>query len=362
MADAKDSMNPILPLRFKRNCRTGIIEVAVPTPHGIRYCPTGQVTHQQARDVCDEAMVDKLQMAACAGALSHDVISRLTKGRRFTCKDIFAAWREEQADAIAPATLENYCSLISSWMTHAKCEQMPLTQIKLKALSDWVNERGIAWGSRRNRLGTLRLLFRWAAAAGYCVGNMADRVRIDKRLMFFNEIESERRKPLSPEDYAVLMASPKVTGFWRWSTALGYWLGLRLLDIVHLEWVSLKENSVVLYMRKTGKRLEVGPLDDPLFGGGELRKIFMEITEAATDKGPWCFPEQKAIVETPSRRAMLSVYYKRILERHGIQECSFHSTRHACAVRLKKAGKDLREIGEVLGHSQEHTTAIYANH
>jgi integrase len=48
-------------------------------------------------------------------------------------------------------------------------------------------------------------------------------------------------------------------------------------------------------------------------------------------------------------------------KRSGIEGCSFHTLRHTTASRLIQAGMSLYEVGQVLGHADVKTTAIYAH-
>lgn len=347
-------------LRFLKKRASGIVCVCIKTPRGNQWISTGQTTEAKAREVCDMAMIEKMQMAACANALTADVISRLMAGKRITCAEILEGWKQESVDCLAAQTLHNYESTLRQWMDAGKLWKEPMTAIKRSQLSAWVNGKHVPIGTRGTRLAAIRSFFKYASNTGYCVGNMANLVQVRFHDLMFNEHESKETIPFTHDEYLRLMDSPIVKGFWRLAIPLGYWLSLRLRDIACLEWDSIKGDKFVIYPKKTGRRLEL-PLDEPLLGGGELQRVFMEMLEQ--DSGShFCFPVEREVALDPKRRALLSVQFQRLLKRVGIEDRRFHGLRHAAAVRLKAAGKTMEEIGKVLGHADTKTTGIYANH
>lgn len=349
-----------------RKFPNGFVRVGLMTPRGRQWVSTGQTTYPAARAVCDEAKIQELQFAAQSNVLTHEVIARLLVGRRMTCADILAAWKSELAQDIAPDTLAAYETHLSQFLEECDYARQPLSAVRRNTISAWVNCRGVAVGSRRARLAALRSFYKFASSAGYCVGNPAARVMVRMRDLLFPEIESKETKPITPEEYALLMASPRVTGFWRAAIPLGYYMALRLRDVACLEWASITPDHVIFYPRKsmrngTAKRLAL-PINDPLLGGGELRKTVLEMMEAPATDPQFCFPQMRAVALDPQKRAALSVQFQRLLQAHRITGRRFHSLRHACAMRLDAAGKTLEEIGSVLGHSSLETTRIYTNH
>lgn len=334
------------------------------TPRGSRWISTGQTSYEKARQVCTQAMVAELQMAACANALTPEVICRLTMGRRITCLDVLDAWKTETAMDIAPDTLANYETTLRQWMTALGCEQSVLARVRRTDAYAFINAPGLSVGTRRQRRNALCSYFAFAHAHGFIVSNIAETIRINQRDLHFDRIEPKETLPITAEEYARLMASPTLTGFWRWATALSYWVGYRIRDVACLEWASVQADRLVVYPRKTrasGQRLEL-ELDDPLLGAGELRRIILEMIEQASGDSRYCFPHQRQIALTTSRRANLSVAYKRILVRHGITNKKFHSLRHACFMRLKAAGLSNEQIGQKLGHASVASTEIYTSH
>lgn len=349
------------PPKLIKHRASGIIRVRIRTPRGNQYLSTGQTSYEKARDVCTQAMLEELQMAACAGALTSDVISRLTTGRRFTCEDIRAAWEAEARIDLAPDTFAAYDGAIRAWFEAEGIAKQPISGVKRWSIDRYVNEPGTVAATRRGRLTALRAFYRFASHAGYCVGNLAARSKVNVRDLLFQQMEPKETKPITAEEFERLMASPKCTGFYRHATAFAYWIGWRLRDVACLEWASIQELKYVIFVRKTGRRLEID-VGDELFGGGALSRIVMEILEQPQTDARFCFPHQRAMALSPTRRSQLSIGYRRMLHRHGIVGKRFHGLRHSCAVRLRAAGWTDEDVGMVLGHRSVETTKIYTTH
>lgn len=64
---------------------------------------------------------------------------------------------------------------------------------------------------------------------------------------------------------------------------------------------------------------------------------------------------------TPFRGESINLAMTRIIESRGLPKISVHDGRHTYAVRLREAGVDLNDIGDLLGHTDTKTTQIYAH-
>lgn len=354
-------MKASFPPRLKKHRSSGVIQVRIFTPRGAQWISTGQTSFKRAREACSKAMIEELQMAACAQALTADAISRMLTGRRFTCVDILDAWKQESMVDLAPDTFNAYDGTLRQWMEFGECARKPLSSVPRRELDAFVNEPGVAAGTRRGRLASLRSYYKFASASGFCVGNSADRIQVKTRDLLFVGLEPKETIPLTEAEYRILMDSPKLTGFYRHATALAWWLGLRLRDVACLELESLRGDSIIIYTKKTGARLEI-PLDNPLLGGGELRRVLLEVVEQSVPNSKFCFPDKRSIAINPKRRANLSVVYQRILRRHGITGKRYHSLRHAFAMRLDAAGMTLEQIAKSLAHASTESTRVYTAH
>lgn len=350
-------------IRLRTHKSSGTVQVAIKTPRGIQWVSTGQTSMLAAGKVVDLAMLQRLQTAACAEILTADAISRMLTGRKFTVSDIYDAWEKDHETELAATTISGYSATLKQWIAERELERSTLMEINVLSLRAWVNSKNVPMGTRKGRLSALRSFFRFASAAGYCVGDPSRRVTVQSRDLLFRQIEKRAILPITEEEFRRLMAPwANISRQWRHAVALAYWLAFRICDVACLEWDSVKENEIVIYPRKTGRRLAL-PLDSELLGGGELRTVLAEMREdRLASSSPFCFPWMREALLDTKKRAKLSVYFGRVLERNGIRGKSFHSLRHSAAMRLKGAGKTLEEIGKVLGHASEGATAVYTAH
>jgi integrase len=343
----------------KKNARTGMYDILVPCPSGgrkkHRWISTGERNRIKAQIVVQEAGVDRLALLAKAGALTASAISVVTTGRKFSALDVLNAWAEDVAMDVAPATLETYRTQIMAFFTSLKAERQPLPWFKRSHLDHFVNGGDDKASTRHTKLAALRSLWGFAQNNAYIVGNVAETIRVRRQSMTHKQQEKEGALPLTESEYQILITSPKVSKFWRRAVILGYWVGMRIGDVARFQVESIGDDSIKVWTHKRSKRIEL-PLSDPLIGSHELRQVLAELR--AEVKEGYCFPDQQAIIDSKQRN-LLSMQAIRLMESHGIGFKSFHSLRSSCAQRWDSAGKTLLEIGKLLAHADEETTAGY---
>jgi integrase len=150
--------------------------------------------------------------------------------------------------------------------------------------------------------------------------------------------------------------------FWLVAVKVAQETGLRLSDIAQLEWRCFGEaDKLVVWTEKTNKRMEHKISES-------LQNL---IGEVPVNDPEYVFPEQRAIIRDVAKRSLLSVQFKRLLERLGIEGKSFHSMRHYKATHaFAKLDKDdlakklaaslsMSQIAALLGHSDKKTTKTY---
>lgn len=351
--------------RLRKDKIIGTIEVRIVTPLGVQWLSTGTRDFDEAARICDAAMVQELQMAACSTFLGNNVMARVINGRKNTCQRVLDGWASEMRANMAPTTIYGYEVTLKRMFADLECAGQPVSAIVSSKLVDWVNESRVPFPSRVHRLKSAKSFFKFCSALGLCHGNPAKLIKVQVRDLYLDEIEVKETLPFTQEEYRLLMNSPEVPQFWRWAVCLSYWLGLRLKDIACLQWDSIQTNQVVLYPQKTGRRL-VLQLGDPLIGGDDLLKVIAEMCELKLTMVPqrrrYCFTAKKDIALDIKKRSLLSAEFLRILRDHGIVGKRFHSLRHASAMRLKASGRTLEEIASVLGHSSTEATKVYVTH
>jgi len=246
-------------------------------------------------------------------------------------------------------------------------------------------------------LGHLHTFFGYCASQGWTNRDPSQAVAIDFSVLSHEQKESVPREPFSPAEldqltgylqsqlndlkkdirrvedsteYSAMVKDLKIQRLNKQHFDLFFWLfavrcsaetGLRLSDIAGLEWRCFEAGKLVVWQEKTNQRIthKVSPV---------LEEMVTLVPASSHNR---IFPEQHAIVHDVKRRALLSVTFKRICERAGVMDKSFHSLRHSAATNKNKAtdkealakklaeSLSLAEIKQLLGHRQERTTKKY---
>jgi integrase len=319
---------------------------------------TGETDRGRAEQVIKAARLPEIELAARAKALTADSLSKIMAGRKVGCVDALAGWKKWRLLNSEPNTVHNHETYLLQLFTIEKCSTKPVTALDVPALDRFVNTKDdVKVATREQRLASVRSFFEFCSAQGYCVGNPARLVRVRLNRLSHEQKEPKKLVPYTHKEFKSVHAAAE--GFWKVATSLGYWTGMRLTDIACLEWASFTDRELVVWTRKSETRVAL-PLNDPLIGGGELVAVFMGLMMDHPQRGPYCFPEQRAVVLEPQKRAKLSVQFGRLAASCSIEK-SFHCLRHSFATRLEKEGKTLEDIGRLLGHASTETTKGYVH-
>jgi integrase len=122
--------------------------------------------------------------------------------------------------------------------------------------------------------------------------------------------------------------------------------GVRRGEMLSLRWMDVEMSKRRFYLRETKNgTLRVLPLSDSALAvlGSLPRGKATDTVFAGVD------PEK------------LSVYTKRVFEKLGIMDASFHTLRHTAASWLVMNGVDLYAVGQILGHKTPRMTQRYAH-
>ncbi len=150
----------------------------------------------------------------------------------------------------------------------------------------------------------------------------------------------DRRRLVGRRDYAILLLLAR--------------LGLRAGEVATLQLEDVDWRGGLLLVRGKGGRQDVLPLP-------------VEVGEAIVSylrRRPRC--ECRALflrVTAPRRelnRSTIGWVVRAACDRAGLPRVGAHRLRHTAATEMLKAGASLAEIGQVLRHQEQRTTAIYA--
>lgn len=233
----------------------------------------------------------------------------------------------------------------------------PVSAITEDHVGAFVNDPGPTKASTRTRkLAAMRSMFKVWVAKAYVTSNPAAITRVVRRKLQHHQLEPATRRPFTEDQFMRLMASLSQLddAFFARITAIGWATGLRLGDIVTLEWDQLSvPHHIVVWTEKRTTRVCL-PINDFLTPG-----LAAALGEIPPNDSPFVFAEQAAEFEIPKKRSKLSVYFGRLVERAGLEGVSFHSLRHARITTWRSIGFSLEECAEFAGHRDTKTTKGY---
>ena len=170
------------------------------------------------------------------------------------------------------------------------------------------------------------------------------------------QIEMEAFRPFTDAEVeAIRVYVSKYPDFWGPAVEIALFTGLRLKDIVMLQWSSIKENHLELMPEKTqrtGRKVYI-PLLPP------AKAALAAIHRAP---GVYVFPDDVKRYE--SNRRVFSTVFSRMLKRCDIKEgkVGFHSLRDTFATKAKLSGLDTDSIRAIMGHTTKEMTRHYIDH
>lgn len=127
--------------------------------------------------------------------------------------------------------------------------------------------------------------------------------------------------------------------------------GARHSEITTLEWKAIDlENRTIRLWRPKVRNQSIIYISERLYG--VLKRRF----DARNHEIPYVFHTKMG-----GPKAYCSGTARRIFDRVGLHDCSFHTLRHTLASRLIQNGLNIYEVKEILGHTDIKTTMRYAH-
>jgi site-specific recombinase XerD len=212
---------------------------------------------------------------------------------------------------LAGKTVQNSLEMVNLWMRRSNLANTLPSAIKADDISNYLITNYAKDSTRGVHFSCLVRFFDFCQSQGYAKENPARLVT-----KFFNETKTEKsesRKKLSDEMVEKLMA--ETTGFWKVAIVFAYFGGLKFRSIVNLKWSSFKKTGFVTVTdaedRTTIDIPMTAEMQNAIEGLAHLRN--------QTSDG-YCFPEEKATQDSPTRRALLSVYFGRLCNKVGVMQ------------------------------------------
>jgi len=313
---------------------------------------TKQTSRAGALAAVKEAGLDKVEAAAATHRLTAEGVTRILAGKRITIEKAIEAWGTSMADiGLAPRTIANSFEVVNRWVNENSLLHASPFAATSQHVNDWINnpKSESKASTRRIAISIIGKFLEFCTHKGWNMGNQAKLVRVNMNLLSHEQKETTERHPFTKSEVSKLLRD--LDGFWKFAVRIGWETGLRLGDICQLEWSCFdRPNEVIVWTDKRNKRVAV-PISE------ELSAL---LTTIPMQDAKYIFPEQRATLLDSSRRAVLSVYFKRYCERAGIEGKSFHSLRHAFVQTHREHGETWEQIAQAIGHSLVETTKGYA--
>ena len=212
--------------------------------------------------------------------------------------------------------------------------------------------------SQGRALAAIRSLFRFACREGILAANPAQGVRTPK-------LPKTLPRHLRPGEIETLLAAPSADEpLGRRDRAileLLYASGLRVSELVGLDWQAIDLSGRVLRVKGKGSKERMVPFGRP---AGAALQAWLEVWESVRDASGE--PESEPVFLNRFGGRLTDRSVRRVLDRYveaaaiaaGVHP---HTLRHTFATHLLENGADLRAIQELLGHSSISTTQKYTH-
>jgi integrase len=224
-----------------------------------------------------------------------------------------------QAINRSPKTIFNHNASITAWLTAMDLDDTPLPAVSPRDIEECINDptSSSRAHSRKMVLAAPRAFFGFCCARGWVDVDPTTAVKVD-------ETGSEPDRPRTkPKPFTKLEINRLLDDcikrediFWQFAITLASDTGLRLADICNLEWDCFTKHGVM--------QVRIGNIDKRLAIGKAVDDV---LTEIPVDDPKYLFPEERATMVEPSKRALFSVQFKRMCERLDIHGKTFETLR-----------------------------------
>jgi len=236
---------------------------------------------------------------------------------------------------------------------------LPPAAITVDHVDAWINGQfqTAKADSLEVHLSVLRRFFDYCSANGWCSGNPAKLARVNWSALPHARKESSQRQSFTEPTYQQLLAyvdhlEAEDASFWSFAIRAAWRLGYRLGDICRLEHDSIKDERTIIWTDKYDCRIDL-PLP---------KELWNLIAGQPVHPSKRIFPHQHETNADVNRRAFLSVRFRRLCQRAGVNGLTFHSLRHGFAKRLRASGLPEKTLAHMMGHRNLSTTSGYGLH
>jgi integrase/recombinase XerC len=256
---------------------------------------------------------------------------------------------------------EDLMQFVTFLREHRKKATLEVSDWSVRALRGWLvwlHEQGYSRSTIARRLAAARAFGRFLCRQGVVQANPAQTLRgprQERKLPHFLTLEQVNRLLQAPTGHTWQGLRDRAI------LEVLYSAGLRVGELVGLDWDDVDIHEGVLMVRGKGKRERLallGPAaQQALKEWLAAREAFLQQRKVSQTSAVFV-NRLGTRLSTRSVRRILQTY----LRRSGVDaRTSPHTLRHTFATHLLDAGADIRGVQELLGHKQLTTTQIYTH-
>ena len=336
-------------------------------------------TSESERKRAEEKLNEQefLERTKQQGRLTEEFISSLTGKPLFTLslRSAIEDWLSECRGSTATATVKKYRDLANDLLQFLKATE------KAPALRDVTTAEVLAFLSQKRKSATastvnlsrkiLSSFFIRALKLGFINSNPVLPIKSFKA----SRDEKQQRRAFTIQELKLIYdKAPSL--FWRYMVLGGFYTGLRLGDLITLQWglVDFPVNMLRVTAAKTGRLLQI-----PL--AGPFRAVLQDIAKLGTGKASEpIWPEEAARYREHGSKVFSPRFYDEVLAPCGLVPprnhkaakqgrgakrelpgISFHSLRHSFVSFLKATGGNQAVAKELAGHSSDLIADTYTH-
>jgi integrase len=212
---------------------------------------------------------------------------------------------------LAGRTVRNAVDVVDLWSRRSESVNLLPSEIKAEDILTYLTTNYPRHSTRSLTASFLAKFFDFCQAQGYAKQNPA-------RLATGRLPDAPSEPPGDQECMSDAMAEQLMgmaSGFWKVAIVFAYYGGLKFRNIVNLKWNSFERGDIVTVTDAGASTI----FDIPMTP--EMRSAIKAINRPEDQAADgYCFPREKRLYDSPSKRAALSVYFTRLCQGAGLKQ------------------------------------------
>lgn len=319
------------------------------------------------------SLLDKIEADDTRESKRREMVEALRQGQqdRLRLADAWDAFkvkpRKQSTGASQMAIYRGWWNAFLAWMETEHEAVKHLDQVRpasAEAYATHLWADGISERTYNGKVSCLRLIFRTVKTDAGLTANVWDGIELKHK-------DTRGRRALTLKELQAVCG--KATGVLRYWLALGLYTGLRLKDVVTLQWsaISFDDHTLTFVAAKTRKKNHKA---ETVFMHPTLEALLLELKQAAGDS-EYCFPEYATDYDTTGRHKagnLLKAHWTacgiKTTEKadadHRKQAASvvgFHSLRHTFVSLAAAKNVPQAVLQDLVGHKSAAMTATYTH-